>query len=209
MLLHKTLGKIVYPSFKNLVWRLPRRQNTVYLTFDDGPSPDVTDQILKILAEFDAPATFFLSGKMISEFQGTPGKLNYRNHIIGNHAYSHDPLIFSSAGNITEEIRSTDRLISEAWGQASRLFRPPFGIFGPAVNRVLSQMGKDLILWSLMSYDFKWNAEKVLQHLRSNLHTGDIVVFHDSLKSAETTLSVLPEFLNYCRDNKFEFLTLR
>jgi len=205
---HKELANFIYPAFTNLIWQLPKKKKVVYLTFDDGPFPPATAEILQILAEYRVPATFFLSGKMIFRHRYQLKSLDYENHRLGNHGFSHSPLIGLSKKKIYSELQITDRLLMKYLGKATPLFRPPFGIFGPAVNKIINSLGKDLILWSLISNDFKWSAERVREHLIENLESGDIVVFHDSPKSRKTTLKVLPDFLTYCQNEGYEFLVL-
>ncbi len=205
--MHKTLGKIVFPAFTNLIWQLPRNKKCVYLTFDDGPFPPATEEILKILSESRAPATFFLNGKSISEHRNDLSDLDYRGHILGNHGFFHNPYFFVSGKKLEKEIRETDHLIAEHFAVLPRLFRPPYGVFGPGVLRTLEFLNKDMVLWSLMSNDFKWSASRIFSFLRENLESGDIVVFHDSPQSQRTTLKVLPEFLKFCRAEGYEFLT--
>ncbi len=206
MRLHKPLGRIVFPAFGNLVWRLPRPQKTVYLTFDDGPDPEITGEVLRILADSGAPATFFLSGEKVHRFRHHLDNLDYGGMQIGNHGFFHRPLFFLSQPVIEKEIRQTGEMISGIWGITAKLFRPPYGIFGPGLRRSLDDLGNDLILWSLMSNDFKWPAEKTLDHLKANLQPGDIVVFHDSRQSAATMLKVLPGFLDFCKSEGYQFL---
>lgn len=205
---HKILAGFFYPAFMNLVWQLPKRKKVLYLTFDDGPFPPATGEILRILDEHRVPATFFLSGNMIFRYRHQLHTLNYRNHRLGNHGFFHFPLFGISRKRIRRELWLTDRLIMKYFGKTTSLFRPPFGILGPAVNKVIHSLEKDLILWSLMSNDFKWPAQRVREHLINNLESGDIVVFHDSPRSHQTTLQVLPDFLSYCREEGYEFLVL-
>ena len=207
MLLHKTLAKIIFPGYRNLVWQLPRKQKTVYLTFDDGPYPKAITPILDVLSEYSARAIFFLSGEMIQKYQKDLCQLDLNQHKLGNHGFYHIPLLFSSVKKICQEISHTDKLIYNNFGISTNLFRPPFGIFGPGLLRSMEVLRKDLILWSLMCNDFKWSPDRIKNHLEENLQSGDIVVFHISQKSYRTTLKVLPDFLLYCQNNGYQFKT--
>lgn len=205
MILHKKLGHIFYPAFTNLVWQLSHKKKVVYLTFDDGPYPPATGPILSLLAQYQASAVFFLSGEMIFKYRHEINRLNYQGHKIGNHGFFHRPYLCLATAKISKEIQTTDRLIVRYLGTSAKLFRPPFGIFGPALNKILNKLNKDLTLWSLMSHDFKWDAWRVTEFLQGNLQSGDIVVFHDSPKAHYTTLSVLPEFLEFCKSRGYQF----
>lgn len=205
---HKEIANIIYPAFTNLVWQLPKKKKVLYLTFDDGPFPPATAEILRILDHYNVPAIFFLSGKMIFRYRHQLASLDYRNHRLGNHGYSHQPLLGLSKRKIFSELQLTDRLMMKYMGQATSLFRPPFGIWGPAAYQIANSLGKDFILWSLMSNDFRWSAKKVQEHLIRHIKSGDVVVFHDAPSSYKTTLQVLPDFLEHCRKEGYEFLVL-
>ncbi len=205
MSLHKTMGNLIFPAFQNLVWRLPSRQKTVYLTFDDGPHPSVTPAVLEILRNYRVPAVFFLSGEALYRYHHALKGFTYRTHRLGNHGFYHRPYFCRSSARLFREICFTDSLIRRFWGEPTSLFRPPYGIFGPALNRALEESGKDLVLWSLLSNDFKWEASRVLEHLQGQLQPGDVVVFHDSRSSAKTIVKVLPDFIDFCIRSGFRF----
>jgi peptidoglycan/xylan/chitin deacetylase (PgdA/CDA1 family) len=202
------MGRIVYPAFSNLIWRLPEKINTLYLTVDDGPYPDITQYILNVLDCRKIPATFFFCGMIVNRYQKQLMKLDFKNHQIGNHGYYHYPFIFNKKKRMSTEIKLTDDLITKVFNIHTKLFRPPFGIWGPALNNILEDENKDLVLWSLMSNDFKWEPKKVYNHLIRNLQSGDIVVFHNSPKSKLTMEKVLPDFLDYCIEKKYRFKIL-
>ncbi len=208
MILHKFFGQIAYSTVNNLVWRLPSKQKTLYLTFDDGPYPEATAQILKILNEFKVPATFFISGHNLFRFRRKADSLDYTFHKLANHGYYHHAYTLRPPEVMKNEILLTDRLIRRLLGTPSTLFRPPFGIFGPGLNKGLSELGKDLVLWSVMSNDYKWEAERVNKFLQKQVAAGDIIVFHDSPKSWKTTIDVLPVFIQKAIKNEYRFLTL-
>ncbi len=205
MIFHKQLANVVYPVFDNLLWRLPRKQKTLYLTFDDGPFPEATERILHILRDYRVSAVFFLSGQALQKYREEVKQLDYSGHRLGNHGFTHVPYLLQPLSELIRQIRTTDMLMNELVGSPSTLFRPPFGMFGPALLKALDRLRKDMILWSLMSYDFKWSPERTLNYLKQNVENGDIIVFHDSCKSYQTTLNVLEPFLEYCLTAGFEF----
>lgn len=205
MMLHKSFGQIIFPSFTNLIWRLENKNKVIYLSFDDGPIPNLTSTILEILTEFQVQAHFFLSGGKIAENVGKLNHLDFSNHRLGNHGYHHFPMILQSKKKIHEEIIETDKLIYHHFGITAKLFRPPYGIVGPGLYKLVNQLNKDLVLWSLMSNDFKWEADRVYSQLVKNLESGDIIVFHNSEKNAEVTVKTLPKFLHFCQKNGYKF----
>jgi len=205
---YKWAANWIFPTVKNIIWRIPQNKRTIFLTIDDGPSPQGTCEILQILSELKVRATFFLSGIMIYRNRRYLDALNFEGHQLGNHGFFHHPYMFIPTKMMQKEIELTDKLIFKQFKRRSILFRPPHGIFGPRLENVLNRLNKKLIFWSLMSNDFKWDPQKVLNHLKKNLAPGDIVVFHDSSNHIKTTLQVLPEFLEYCLQNEFEFSVL-
>lgn len=204
MTAHRLLAKIFYPPYRDLIWRVPGDTN-IYLTFDDGPYPPVTKRILSLLKKQKVPGTFFLSGEKIFAHRRELKKLSYKGHSVGNHFFHHIPPFGINAKTMMQEINLTDRLIQKHFKQSPQLFRPPYGIFSPALLKTLQKQNKRMILWSLMANDFKWSADRVLDHLRNSIRTGDVVVFHDSEKAGEIVLEVLPEFIKHCRERGFGF----
>jgi peptidoglycan/xylan/chitin deacetylase (PgdA/CDA1 family) len=117
-------------------------------------------------------------------------------------------LILSSRRSLENEINKTDRLIEDVFSRNCTLFRPPYGIWGPGLYKILKKMKKDLILWSLMSNDFKWSPQKCSQLLKKSIQPGDIVLFHDSPANFATTSQILPEFITFCLSQGYQFRLL-
>lgn len=222
MTAHRVLAGIFYKPYRDIIWRLPdndfpqgvrestpRKGNSIYLTFDDGPCPPVTKRVLGLLKELKTPATFFLSGENILAHRREIKKLNYKSHGIGSHFFHHIPAFALSSKKIFQELDLTDRLIEQNFGRDSQLFRPPYGIFGPALLKALRKQNKKMVLWSLMANDFKWSSEKVIRHLKKSVQNGDVVVFHDSLKTERVMLEVLPQFIQDCREKGLDFESIR
>lgn len=207
MIAHRFLANIFYRPYPDLIWRLPDRKK-ICLTFDDGPYPPVTKQVLKILNDARVPATFFLSGERIFAHRRELKRLSYRGHSLGNHFYHHVPVFGLRAQTIARQLNISDYLIEKNFSQNPALFRPPYGIFSPALLKELRKQNKVLALWSLMANDFKWGAEKVMAHLSKSLRGGDVVVFHDSAKTEKVVVEVLPKFIEHCLEKGYEFETM-
>lgn len=190
------------------VWELPTPDPTIYLTFDDGPDEELTGPVLEVLRAFQVPAVFFLSGKSIENNTALLKDLDYREHRLANHGYSHRPMSSLSAGEVVEEISRTDRLLREHFGEGSSYFRPPYGLFGKGVEDALQQTGKGMILWSLMGNEFKWPAEKVLKNLFRNTHNGAVVVFHDNPLCRQTLPAILPRYIEWALEKGYQFKQL-
>ena len=207
-ILHKFLAKPVFSAFPEVIWKHPGAQKNLCLTFDDGPDPEITPAVLDILKQFKVSALFFLQGEKLKQNRDLLKNINYQGHRLGNHGYHHVPLIMKSSEVLKYEIQGTDRLIEEHFGKRPVLFRPPYGIWGPGLRNQLKLMKKEMVLWSLMSNDFKWKTEKVLLYLKNTVSGGDIIVFHDNQASQKAILRVLPDFLEFCQTNGFNFQLL-
>lgn len=167
-------------------------EKSVYLTFDDGPTPKVTEQILDILDNYDAKATFFCLGNNAQLYPELVEKIVERGHAIGNHSYNH------TRGWLT----STDNYMASAYkaGQFlphTRLFRPPYGRITISEVRRMGSQGWRVVMWNSISEDYDHRvspprcARKVIRHLRA----GNIIVFHDSVKASQNMLYALPKVL--------------
>jgi peptidoglycan/xylan/chitin deacetylase (PgdA/CDA1 family) len=203
--LQKRFFKIVLPTFPDLIWNVPAATDKIFLTFDDGPCPAVTEGVLEILNHYKIQALFFLNGLHLQENQDQLKNFPYEAHRLGNHGFFHEPIIFKSVSRLVDEVKHTDELIQRYFNKHTIYFRPPYGIWGPPLNRALKASSKRLVLWSLLANDFKWPTERIFDHLIRGLEAGDIIVFHDSDKARQTILAVLPRFIDYCLQNHFEF----
>lgn len=174
-----------------MLWKVDC-EKSVYLTFDDGPTPKITEQILDILDNYGAKATFFCLGNNAELYPELVEEIVARSHAVGNHSYNH------TRGWLT----STDNYMASAYraGQFlphTRLFRPPYGrITVSEVARMRSQ-GWRVVMWNSISEDYDHRvspprcARKVTRHLRA----GNIIVFHDSVKASKNMLYSLPRVL--------------
>jgi len=176
------LVAVVYWSYSGAIVRLPVEAKVVALTFDDGPNPPHTEALLKLLAEHDVKATFFLKGSHIEAFPETARMVARADHEIANHSYSHKPMISLQRESMQEEIARTGELIDThlELDYSPRLFRPPYGLQGPGVKRAIDELGMISILMSDHGSDWEVTdpvliAEAVLE----NVEPGAIVLLHD------------------------------
>ncbi len=187
-----------------MVWKMPKGEKKIYLTFDDGPVTIITEKVLEILDEHKVKATFFCVGENIKRNPQIFAKILEKNHAIGNHTYSHVNG-WSAKSNLDfyNNIEKCNTL------SKSTLFRPPHGKIRNCQARHLGKRYK-IIMWSQLTADFDNNIspEKCLQNAL-NSSDGDIVVFHDSKKAAKNMLYALPRFLEYYLKKGFTFETLK
>ena len=205
MITHRTLAKIFYKPFPQIVWRMPPVENKIYLTFDDGPYPPVTKPLLEYLNAQKIPAAFFLSGETVFRFRHQIAPLEYAGHAIGNHSFHHVPMFGLSKKTLLREVNAADAVIQRYLKQNARLFRPPYGMFDKRISPVLRATGKKMILWSLMANDFKWDKSRILSYLQRSVMPGDIIVFHDSPMTEKVLLPVLETFVSHCRERGWGF----
>ena len=175
-----------------LIWNFPEQHDSVFITFDDGPTPQITPWVVDKLAEYNAKATFFCLGKNVEQH---PAEFNYllqNRHAVGNHSYSHQRGTAMSVSGYVQDVDLADTLIH------SPLYRPPYGFILPAQARILGERYK-IIMWDVISFDYKGRDNykiKCFNNVKDNLRAGCIICFHDSLKSAKNMKYALPKTLD-------------
>lgn len=178
--------------FPSTIWRIRTKSKLIYLTFDDGPIPEVTPKVLDILDEYGWKATFFCVGDNVSKYPEMYKEVLRRGHAVGNHTFNHVRGYRYSVEEYVENVRKASEYID------SKLFRPPHGRIKSSQIKALKNDYK-IIMWDLITYDYDRNKkpDKILKTIKRNLRKGSIVVFHDSLKSKANVLEVLPKALEY------------
>ena len=169
--------------------------NGVYLTFDDGPTPGVTEWILSTLEKYDAKATFFVLGKNAELYPDLYQKILAAGHKIGNHTYSHQKGWGMSLERYIEDIDCADDLLK------SELFRPPYARVTPAQMRAVAKRYK-IVMWSIVSHDYnrRFSPQRVLHNVIDHIEPGSIVVFHDSDKAFRNMSYALKKTLEFIKE---------
>ncbi len=206
MIAHRNLARFFFKPFPQIRWSFPPETNAIYLTFDDGPHPPVTQPLLDYLADAQIPATFFLSGEQIFRNRNQLVNLDYGEHVLGSHSFHHTAMAELRNAQIERELAFANQLICDKFGKMPTLFRPPYGIFDERIFPALRKMNQQMVLWSVMAYDFKWQSDKIMKHLRHSLRPGDIVVFHDSAQTAPHLLTCVRQMVDFCREKQWQFL---
>lgn len=195
--------KFIQELFPNFTWKIPTEDKVLYLTFDDGPIPDVTPWVLEQLAQYDAKATFFCVGNNIEKHPDVFEQVKAAGHSIGNHTYNH--LNGWSSDNLPyfHNIRHCANLTK------TTLFRPPYGKLRPRQTQFLLRHYR-IVMWDVLSGDFDPNIteEQCLLNVTRNVEPGSIVVFHDSLKAEEKLRYALPKALAYFAEQGYRFEAL-
>lgn len=193
--------------FSNYVWDIPSRENKIYLTFDDGPTPDVTEWVLEELKKHQAKATFFCIGKNIDSNTDLFQKIIDDGHIIGNHTFNHFNGWKSKTDDYLKNTTECQNLIDKLHPKNSRLFRPPYGKIKQSQSKKLRESGYRIIMWDVLSADFDQSItpEKCLENVLKNAVSGSIIIFHDSSKGYKNLKYVLPRTLQELKNRGFIF----
>ncbi|MEG0471253.1 MAG: polysaccharide deacetylase family protein [Solibacillus sp.] len=175
----------------------------VALTFDDGPHPKVTKQVLSLLEKYDAKATFFLLGSRVQYYPSLVGEIRDAGHEIGNHSWSHPVLTKLSAAEVTKEFESTEQAIFNAIGQHSTVFRPPYGAINDSVRNMIPITS---VNWTIDTLDWKHrNANSLLPIVKQSMHNHAIILMHDIHQS---TADGLESVIAYLQSEGYEFITV-
>ena len=194
--------------FPQLTWNIPVNEKIIYLTFDDGPIPEVTEFVLDTLNQFDAQATFFCVGDNIRKHPSIFQKVLSAGHSVGNHTYNHLKGWQTNDVTYIENIKKcTEILESTADGKVKdTLFRPPYGRIGKNQIKEMLKTHK-IIMWDVLTCDYNkgLSPETCLKKSIKYTKPGSIVVFHDSVKSIDTLKVVLPAYLAHFKALGYRF----
>lgn len=192
--------QFIQKLFPNFTWRIPTQEKRLFLTFDDGPIPEVTPWVLEQLADYDAKASFFCVGHNIEKHPEVFHQVLEAGHAVGNHTYNH------LNGWATDNIPYFHNARKCAALMESTLFRPPYGRLKPRQAQFL-QRHYEIVMWDVLSGDFdpKLDQEMCLQNVLHNTQEGSIIVFHDSLKAEEKLRFVLPRVLEHFSELGYRF----
>jgi len=193
--------RIFRPFFgKNVLWQKNTSSKVIYLTFDDGPVPEVTPQILDILDNYGWKATFFCVGENVKKHPAVYNEIICRGHKTANHTFNHIKGFSFTADDYLKNVKKASQYIE------SNLFRPPHGqITHKQINALKSDY--QIIMWDVITHDYnrKLTSEQVLNNVKNNLRNGSIVVFHDSVKAKKNVLEALPKAIEFWKNEGFEF----
>lgn len=190
--------------FPEALWRIKRRgAKVVYLTFDDGPIPEVTPWVLDLLDKYGIKATFFLVGDNVRRSPELFEEIKRRGHSYGNHTMHHLQGMKVTTLRYMRDITEADSLID------STLFRPPYGILRWAQAAAIKNH-YNIVMYDLVTRDYskKLTPERVLENVKRYVRNGSIIVFHDSLKARENLTYALPRAIEWLKSQGYEFLPI-
>ncbi|MEC0248341.1 polysaccharide deacetylase family protein [Paenibacillus chitinolyticus] len=201
-----------YEQRGEIVWEVPSAGKVIALTFDDGPDPVQTVQILDELKKYGAKATFFVVGKRAERFPALIKREAAEGHEIGNHTYSHPFLTNNrSTESIRSEIAATQKVIKSINGTAPVLFRPPGGYYHERLVHVSLSEGCLPILWSWHQDTEDWKApgvNRIVNKVLNNAREGDIVLFHDHVQGSSNTVDAIRKILPELSKRGYHFVTV-
>lgn len=204
MFLFKTnwLMRALYPQF---VWRMSPNNPTLYLTFDDGPIPHVTEWVLNTLQSYRAKATFFCIGDNVRKHPQLLQCILNEGHTVGNHTYNHLNGWKTPLTAYTSNVEACKEVLPP-----TRLFRPPYGRISRSQGKALLTQGYQIVMWDVLTGDFSASIEpeKCLAKTIQYSQNGSIVVLHDSLKAEANLRYVLPRLLEHFSKQGFRFAAL-
>lgn len=192
------LYRALFPGAR---WRIPALEGkTVYLTFDDGPIPEVTPWVLDVLDEFGVKATFFCVGDNVRKHPELFEELRRRGHEVGNHSFHHIKALNYSTKSYMQDVHLAHQLIH------SRYYRPPYGHMRLGQTREVSH-SFEIIMWDVLTRDYnsRLSPERVLENVKRFVRNGSIIVFHDSIKSERNLRYALPRAIEWLLAQGYEF----
>lgn len=197
--LAKKVLPLVVPE-RRILWKRSAAEGDVHLTFDDGPNPEYTPQVLDLLDRFNAKATFFLIGERARAHPEVVREIIARGHAVGNHSYSHRVLPDLAVDELPGEIDRARGILSELAGMAIGMYRPPRGRMSATALRYLLRRRLQIVMWSIDTLDYhRDSSEAVVERLRwEQPGAGDIILFHDD---NPFTLKALPPVIERIIDS--------
>jgi len=202
---------IIKKIFPSLTWDITTNKKVIYLTFDDGPTPEITTWVLSELNKYNAKATFFCIGKNVMAHPSIFKAILNNGNTIGNHTYNHLNGWQKTSKIYLENIKKSQYTIDTTTENKKigikKLFRPPYGKIKNSVAKKLLEEGYKIIMWDVLSGDFDQSItkEQCLKNVINNTSKGSVVVFHDSIKASEKIKYVLPKILAHFSKKGFAF----
>lgn len=196
-----------FQLFGGLTYQAETKEKVIALTFDDGPTKNV-DQLLPLLDEYNAKATFFLIGNEIEKHPEEAKKIIEAGHQIGNHTYSHKRMVLKSPSFIEEEIEKTDELIRSVGYEGEIDFRPPYGKKFVSLPYYLNKTNRETIMWSLDPETYYTSVDEKINYVLENIQSGSIILLHPMYDQTGGTLEVVETILKELSNEGYRFVTV-
>ncbi|HPR17932.1 MAG TPA: polysaccharide deacetylase family protein [Candidatus Cloacimonadota bacterium] len=202
-------------GFWNVIFGFAVKDKILALTFDDGPNPVFTPQILHLLKKYDVRATFFVTGNKVEKHPDIVQQAITDGHQIANHSYDHRNFLFRSLKSLREDIHKTDVLLRSCGVEGNIPFRPPFGRFAFSLLLLTAKLQKKIIMWNIPTKDYKAKTcDQILQKVYQKVKPGGIIVMHDAGKELQKevdrsfTVLALEKYLPELLKQGYKFYTI-
>lgn len=205
---------IIKKIFPHYVWDITSDKKVIYLTFDDGPTPEITHWVLDVLNQYQAKATFFCIGNNIEKHPAIFREILNQGHAVGNHTHNHlkgwQTQTKAYIDNITKAAKVMRLQTQNTTLENNNLFRPPYGQITPKQGKKLKALDYKIIMWDVLSFDWdrRVSPKKCLKNLILKTKKGSIVVFHDSIKASVSMQYTLPKLLAHFSAKGYVFKSL-
>ena len=188
--------------YRGVVFRGDTSRKVVYLTFDDGPVPEVTPALLDILREAGVKATFFMVADNVRKYPDLAARVVAEGHSVGNHTFHHMRGTRYSTEEYMANVAKAAAILPK-----TDLFRPPYGRLRFAEKHALLRQGYRIILWDVLTHDYDaaYSTERLVEIVRKYVRKGSIINFHDSVKSNERMLAAIPQVFDYLKNEGYSF----
>ncbi len=181
--------RILRKFLSGCLWEGTPDSDTMALTFDDGPDPDITPVVLDVLDEIGARGTFFMTGEKVKEYPHIAAKVHDCEHTIGNHSMTHNRIFLMKKKEVEYEIDEAQKVLSDATGSKPVWFRPPYGLFDFTCADAVKRRGLSIVLWTVNSGDYSdASPGQIFRTVEPFIKPGTIHVFHDTKNGGGNTL---------------------
>jgi peptidoglycan/xylan/chitin deacetylase (PgdA/CDA1 family) len=206
-------GAVSYSSYEPLRYQLsgpmggelPRRP-WIALTFDDGPHPGRTEELMSVLKEEGVPATFFIVGKMAVRYPDIVREMARQGHEVSNHTFSHPNLPRTKSPAVVNELTQTRAVIQQLTGQETYLYRPPGGDYSRRTVKAAAEAGYHMVLWDILTKDVNGaTVEAMKKRILDHASDGSIVLMHSGVPN---TVAMLPDVIADLRVKGYRFVTV-
>lgn len=201
------IPSIIKTIFFNQVWTIPNKEKKIYLTFDDGPIPEVTPWVLNVLKQYNVKATFFCIGDNVRKYPEVFKQIISEGHQIANHSFNHLNGWQTNSGKYIENVLEAENEISKYTNSSLKLFRPPYGKIKPNQSYKLRKLGFKIIMWDVLSKDYDVNLlpENCELNVIQNISSGSILIYHDSKKASKNLSGSLPSVIEKLQKAGYTF----
>ena len=195
---------------ENIYRSIPNAKGLIALTFDDGPHPRYTRQILDILKKEGIKATFFVIGENIGYYdEGIVADIISNGHELGNHTFNHEHTKNMTNEAFYRDVKACHELIKEKYGYEMKIFRPPEGYVDGKVKNIASELDYSIIIWSIDTKDWEHvGSDLIVGNIEKNASDGDIILMHDYVSKPNTTIGALEQVIKNLKSEGYKFVTV-